>query len=35
MQVVEVGDAVNPEHHRLAVNHELPVPVLQRRLHDP
>jgi len=31
MQRAEVGDAVDPEQHRLAVNHELPVPVLARR----
>jgi len=31
MQRAEVGDAVDPEQHRLAINHELPVPVLARR----
>jgi hypothetical protein len=29
MQRVEVGEAVNAEHHRLAVNDELPVLVFQ------
>jgi hypothetical protein len=32
---IEVGDAVDPEHDGLAVDHELPLPVLQRRFHDP
>jgi hypothetical protein len=35
MQRVEIGDAVNAEHHGLTVNDELLVPVLQCRLDDP
>jgi hypothetical protein len=34
VQRVEIGDAVNPEHRRLAIDHKLPVPVLQRGLDD-
>jgi len=34
VQGVEVGDAVDAKHHRLTVDHKLPVPVLQRRFHD-
>src|ERR1700745_3214502 len=30
MQRVEIGDAVNAEHHGLAVNDELPESILQR-----
>ena len=26
---------MNAQHHRLAVDHELPIAVLQRRLHNP
>jgi hypothetical protein len=35
MQSVEIGDAVDAEHHGLAINDELPLPVLQRSLDDP
>jgi len=35
VQGIEVGDAVDAEHHRLAVDHEPPDAVLQRRFHDP
>jgi hypothetical protein len=35
VQGVEVGDAIDTEHDRLAVNDELPMPVLARRLDDP
>jgi hypothetical protein len=35
MQRVEVGDAVHAEYHRLAIDHELPVPVSAGGLHDP
>jgi hypothetical protein len=35
VQRIEVGDAVDTEHHCLAVDHELLMPVLQRRLDDP
>jgi hypothetical protein len=35
VQGIEVGDAVDAEHQRLAVDHELPDAVLARRLHDP
>src|SRR6516165_3351757 len=35
VQGIEVGDAVDAEHHSLTVDHELPVPVLQRRFDDP
>jgi hypothetical protein len=35
VQGVEVGDAVDTEHDRLAVNDELLEPDLQRRLDDP
>ena len=34
VQRVEVGDAVDAEHHRLAVDHE-PLESIQRRLDDP
>jgi hypothetical protein len=35
VQTVEVGDAVNAEQHRLAVNDELALSVLARGLDDP
>jgi hypothetical protein len=35
VQRVEVGDTIDAEHHGFAVDHELPVPVLQRRFDDP
>jgi hypothetical protein len=35
VQGVEVGDAAEAEHDCLAVDDELPMPVLQRRLDDP
>jgi hypothetical protein len=35
MQRIEVGDAVDAEHHGLAVDHELIVPVVQRRFDNP
>jgi hypothetical protein len=35
VQDVEVSDAVDTEHDSLAVNDELPMPVLKRRLDDP
>ncbi len=35
MQRVEIRDTVDAEHHRLAVDHELPMAVLQRRLNNP
>jgi len=35
VQGAEIGDAIDTEHDRLAVNDELPMPVLQRRLDDP
>jgi hypothetical protein len=30
VQAIEIGNAVDPEHHRLAIDHELPVAVLAR-----
>ena len=35
VQRVEIGNAVDAEHHRLAIDDELLDPVLQRRFHDP
>jgi hypothetical protein len=36
VQAIEIGDAVDAdEQHGLAIDHELPVPVLQRSLDDP
>ena len=35
MQCAEVGDAIDTEHDSLAVNDELLMPVLKRRLDDP
>jgi hypothetical protein len=35
VQGVEVGDPIDPEQHRLAIDHELHMPVLARRLDDP
>jgi hypothetical protein len=35
MQRVEIGNAVNAEHHGLTVDDELLAPVLQRGLDDP
>lgn len=35
MQGVEVGDAVDAEHHGLSVDDEVPLAVLQRGLDDP
>jgi len=35
MQGVEVGDAVDAEHDRLAIDDELAMLVLERRLDDP
>jgi hypothetical protein len=35
MQRVEVRDAVNAEHYSLAIEHKLPMSVLQRGLDDP
>jgi hypothetical protein len=35
VQGVEVGDAIDAKHHGLAIDHELPVPVLARCLDDP
>ena len=35
MQGVEIGDAVDAEHHRLAIDDELLDPVLERGFHDP
>jgi hypothetical protein len=35
VQRVEVGDAVDAEHHRLAVDHELLKSILQGRLDNP
>ena len=35
MQGIEVGDAIDAEHDRFAVDYELLVPVLQCRLDDP
>ena len=32
---VEVGDAIDAKHHGLAIDHELPVPVLARCLDNP
>ena len=32
---IEVGDTIDAEHHRLTINDELLVPVLQRGPHDP
>ena len=32
---IEVGDTVDAQHHGLAIDDELPVPVLQRGFHDP
>jgi hypothetical protein len=35
MQRIEIGDAVDAEHHCLAIDDELLDPVLERRFHDP
>jgi hypothetical protein len=35
MQGVEVGVAVYVQHHGLAIDDEMPLPVLQCRFHDP
>jgi hypothetical protein len=35
VQGVEIGDAIDPEQHRLAIDHELLISVLQRGLDDP
>jgi hypothetical protein len=35
MQRVELRDAVNAEHYSLAIEHKLPMSVLQRGLDDP
>ena len=35
MQAIEIGNAVDPEQHRLAIDHELPVAVLARGLGNP
>ncbi len=35
VQGIEVGDAIDAEDHRLAVDHELPIAVLARRLDAP
>ena len=35
MQRIEVGDAVDAQHHRLAIDDEPLLPVLERGLDDP
>ena len=35
VQRVEIGNTVDAQHHGLTVDHELPMPVLQRGLDDP
>jgi hypothetical protein len=35
VQAVEIGDTVGPEDDGLAIDHKLPVPILQRALDDP
>ena len=35
MQRVEIGNTIDPKHHRLAIDHKLLDPVLQGGLHDP
>jgi len=35
MRRVEIRDPINAEHHHLAVNHELPMPIFPCRLNNP